>query len=113
MDHDPEVSVVVTGAVPAGAVTRARAAIGKVGRHAPGRVLHAKVVLSRSADPAVVDGAHVDVALDVDGEVVRSHAARRDFDDAIHLAVDRLRRRIDDLGDRREPRRGPVRGRTS
>jgi len=62
-------------------------------------------VLHLDPDPAIERPAHVEADLDVDGTPVRAHAVADTPQNALDELVDRLHRRLDQLGARRHDRR--------
>jgi ribosome-associated translation inhibitor RaiA len=80
--------------------------IGGLGRYAHQPVLHARVRLSRHADPAVSRPVVAQANLDVNGRLVRAQVEG----DTAHEAVDRLearlRNRLERVAERREIKRG-------
>lgn len=57
-------------------------------------ILHAQVVLTMAADPAVERPAQVQATVDVNGELVRAHVAAHTLHEAVDLLVPRLRGRL-------------------
>jgi ribosome-associated translation inhibitor RaiA len=89
----------------------AREKVAHVARLAPGPVLLARVRLARAADPGVERPAMAQATLDVDGRLVRAHAAARRMHEAVDLLEARLRDRLEHLAShRRAARRAPGRG---
>ena len=94
----------VRGRVPHGAVLYARRKIGRIVARPGDPVLHARVKLTLRADRAVPRPAVVEVALDVNGRMVRAHRAAPEFREAIDLVEDRLADRLEHLAGRRRER---------
>jgi ribosome-associated translation inhibitor RaiA len=65
------------------------------------RVLHVRIRLERSADPARDRPSHALVSADLDGDVVRAHVAASTTDEAIDLLEARLRQRLERLASHR------------
>lgn len=84
-----DVDVTISGQLP-GAAEYVRKKIGGLGRFAHHRVLHARVRLTRHADPAVKRPVVAQANLDVDGRPVRAQA----LGDTAHEAIDRLETRL-------------------
>jgi ribosome-associated translation inhibitor RaiA len=75
----------------------AREAVRRTAKHAPHRVLHARVALELHRDPALDRPAVAKISLDVRGRPVRAHVAAGHLVQAIDLAADRLRESLEDL----------------
>jgi ribosome-associated translation inhibitor RaiA len=76
-----------------------------VARHAPRRVLHARMTLRLHPDPALERPAVAKASLDVGGRPVRAHVAAEHMHEAIDLLERRLRRSLEDLEELRRARR--------
>ena len=88
-----EVEVTTHGDVP-GAVEYAKKKIGSLGRFAHHPVPHARVRVTRHADPAVQKPVVAQGNLDVDGRLVRAQAQGDTAHEAIDLLAARLRSRL-------------------
>jgi hypothetical protein len=87
-------------------------AVGRVGavvRHIEDPVLFARLKLARAGDPARARPALAQVALDVNGELVRAHVAGH----TVREAADLLQRRLADKLDHRAQHREALRTRTA
>jgi ribosomal subunit interface protein len=91
--QDPQ--VVVRGDVSPEMVAYAREKLVAVAEHAPGPVLEAEVHLDHHADPARDRPHHVEVALSLNGRVVRAHRSAATMSEAIDNATKRLERVIE------------------
>lgn len=67
----------------------------------PARVVHARVLLDRAADPAVARSAVAEALLDLDGRPVCARASARRLHEAVDLLEARLRHRLEHLASRR------------
>jgi hypothetical protein len=76
-------------------VQRARESITRALAHAPRPVLYAKVTLSVLHDPAVPRPNLASVRIDLNGAPVNAHAAAASMPEAISLAANRLRMRVE------------------
>lgn len=94
------------GAVPKGAVDLAVHRVGSLLRAAPEPVLFARVRLTMSADPAVRRPAIAQVNVDLNGRLLRAHAAGETMRAAVEHACDRLRIRIERVARNWEAVRG-------
>jgi ribosome-associated translation inhibitor RaiA len=88
------VDVTVRGDVPVDVVEYAETKISRVLEHTGDRVLRATATLSLSGDPAVPRPGRAEATLDVNGTLVRAHAAAGDLVGAIDLLEDRLRENL-------------------
>lgn len=106
----PEVTVEASGGIQARWADYARAKVlAVIGRHAPEPVLHARVRLALAADRAVARPAIAQANLDVNGRLVRAHAAAETPRAAADLLHDRLRAQLTRISRRREARRRTIR----
>lgn len=101
----PDVEVTTRGRLP-GAAAYARDKIGGVARLTRRPVLHARVRLSRHADPAVHRPVVAQANLDVDGRIVRAQVEAATAHEAIDLLEARLKRRLERSAEHWEARRG-------
>lgn len=104
-----DVDVTTHGGLP-GAADYARSKIGELARYTSRPVLHARVKLTRRRDPAVQRPLVAQANLDVDGVAVRVQVQAETPREAIDLLVARLRRRLERVADRWEPRRDHAHG---
>ncbi|HLU55932.1 MAG TPA: sigma 54 modulation/S30EA ribosomal C-terminal domain-containing protein [Pseudonocardia sp.] len=88
------IEVQLTGRHGQGIAEYARDRIGSVLRFARGPVLHARVRITRHADPAVELPVTAQANLDVNGRLVRAQVRGRTDREAVDLLKDRLRRRL-------------------
>jgi hypothetical protein len=103
----PDVMVAVRGDVPDSAVAYACAKVlAVIDRHAPEPVLFARVRLAVSADPAVARPAMVQASLDVNGRMVRAHAAATTLRAATDRLHDTLLESLSKIGRNWQARRG-------
>ena len=91
---EPTVEVTVRGPIPLRVQDYATKKIGHVLTYTSSPVLHAKVVLMMTADPAREHPALAEATLDVNGSLVRAHVAAVHMWEAIDLLEARLRRRL-------------------
>jgi ribosome-associated translation inhibitor RaiA len=101
-----DMRTVVRGDIPATAVSEAEKKIRAVTRYASEPVLHARIRLTRSGDPARELPVIIQVNLDVNGRLVRAQVAARSAHEAIDLVHDRVRRRLEGLARDWQARRG-------
>jgi hypothetical protein len=101
------VAVVVRGRVDDDDVDYAISRVEAVLRHLDDPVLFARLKLDRAADPARAKPALAQVALDVNGELLRAHVAAH----TMREAADLLQRRLSDKLDQRAQRRDDLRSR--
>jgi ribosome-associated translation inhibitor RaiA len=106
-----DVEVVNSARVPAGLADYAREKITKLGRYTARPILHMRVTLTSSPDPAVERPARAQASLDVNGWLLRGHAEAATPREAIDLLHAQLRRRLSQAeldwrgtGPRRRPR---------
>ena len=85
------------GDVPPGAADTAVAKLRAACGGAPRPILFARLTLTMAADPAVERPALAGAAVDVNGRVVRAHAASPTMNEAVDLLADRVRRGIRQL----------------
>jgi ribosome-associated translation inhibitor RaiA len=100
-------TVVCRGDVPGASESYAISRLRRLVEHLDDPVLFAQVKLTMEPDPARERPAIVEVALDVDGELVRAHIAGREMREAIDLVQRRLRDKLE----HRAQRRGALRKR--
>ena len=100
-----ELSVLTRGDVSEDAVTRAVDRIGTVIDAVGAPVLFGRIKLARAADPARDRPALAQVALDVNGAMVRAHVAAHTLDEAADLVQQRLRHRLEHRAEHREATR--------
>ncbi len=101
-----DVEVVSHGQVPADLIDYARDKMLGLVRYTGKPVLHLRIKLATSHDPAVSRPAEAQVDLDVNGRLLRAHAAAPTLREAIDLTQDRLRRRLSRTALHWEARRG-------
>lgn len=101
-------TVVCRGDVPGAAESYAITRLRRLVAHVDEPVLFARVKLTMEPDPARDRPAIAEVALDVDGELVRAHIAGREMREAIDLVQRRLRDKLE----HRAQRRGALRKRS-
>lgn len=90
-----EMSLVTRGDVPEGARAYAQQQIGGLIEHIEEPVLLVRVKLSQAADPARDRPAIAQVAIDIDGELVRAQLAGHTMNEAIDLLKARLRGKLE------------------
>ena len=100
-----KVEVTLRGHVPDRMRGYAVEKIGQVAAHTRAPVRSVHVVLDLVADPARERPALAEAVLDVDGTPLRAHADADQPGQAIDLLADRLRGRLEELGDRLRTRR--------
>jgi ribosome-associated translation inhibitor RaiA len=110
MLDNAEVVVHTGGRVPEDARVYAHDKIAHVLKFASGRVLFAKVDLVAHADPARERSAFAKAELDVNGRMVRAHAAATTMFEAVDLLEGRLRERIERLAHAQEAKHFRHRG---
>lgn len=101
-----QVVVEACGRVPADLAEYARSRIAALARHVHEPILHARVKLTESGDPAVTRPAIAQANLDLNGRLVRAHVAAHTMREAIDLLHDRLVRRLARMAQDWEARRG-------
>jgi ribosome-associated translation inhibitor RaiA len=101
-----DIRVAATPHVPARVVDYARNKIGTLFHLAPAPVLSARVRISRYGDPAVHHRLVAQANLDVNGRPVRAQAEGDSAEEAIDRLQERLRTRLDRVGENWEHRRG-------
>ncbi|MEV4709422.1 sigma 54 modulation/S30EA ribosomal C-terminal domain-containing protein [Actinoplanes sp. NPDC049316] len=110
MDRQPattaDVEVVTRGHIPAGIVDYARAKVLHVCRQTREPILHVRIKLALSADPAVERPALAQANLDVDGRLLRGDVAAPTLREAVDLLHDRLAHRLTRMALHWEARRG-------
>jgi ribosome-associated translation inhibitor RaiA len=99
------IRVTVRGFVPAQQLAYARSKVESVLPLAPGTIRGAHVVVAVHRDPAHERPSSVEVDVDVNGELVRAHAAAPELNMAADLVEQRLRRRLVQLRDRMRTRK--------
>jgi ribosome-associated translation inhibitor RaiA len=104
-----DVEVVMRGdKLPARARRDALKMVRGLAQYAREPILHARVRLARLANPAVAFRVIAQVELDVNGRLLRAHAAARSSAEAIGLLRDRMRQRLVRSARHWEARRGAV-----
>ncbi len=78
----------------------------KLARFAGEPILHARVRVSRTDDPAVTRGVTAQASLDFNGRLLRAQVAASDGHEAVDLLERRLRERLDRAGRHWQARRG-------
>ncbi len=96
-----DVQVSSRGAITEAQRTQARDKISRLARLCREPVRVAQVRLVVESGPGRDRPAEIEAVLDIDGTVARAHVAAATIPEAIDLVVDRLRRRIERLEDRR------------
>jgi ribosome-associated translation inhibitor RaiA len=104
----PDVDVVAGGDIPAGARAEARTKIAALGRYTEEPILHCRVRLSRSHDPAVARPVIAQGNLDVNGRMLRAQVAADNAHEAVALLETRLRRQLARMARHWEARRGAM-----
>jgi ribosome-associated translation inhibitor RaiA len=104
----PDVDVVADGDIPAGAQAEAKAKISALGRYTDEPILHCRVRLSRSHDPAVARPVIAQGNLDVNGRLLRVQVAADNAHEAVALLETRLRRKLVRMARHWEARRGAM-----
>lgn len=94
------VTVVADESVGERAKGRALETVLQAARFAPRPVLHGRVTLFLLHDPSLERPAVAKATLDVSGRPVRAHVAAAEMIEAIDLLEERLRRNLEELGDR-------------
>jgi ribosomal subunit interface protein len=105
--------IAVRGDVPEQMVAYARTKLESVVAGTPVPVLGCEAHLDHHADPARRPSYHVDMAIDVNGDVVRARQSAETLSEAIDLAAARLDRRLAKQRDRRRSLRFRHRDETS
>jgi ribosome-associated translation inhibitor RaiA len=104
----PDVDVEASADIPAGALAEAKAKIAALGRYTEEPILHCRVRLSRSHDPAVARPVIAQGNLDVNGRVLRVQVAADNAHEAVALLETRLRRKLAGMARHWEARRGAM-----
>lgn len=89
-------------------VHRAQEVIERVLSHASEPVLYSRVTLATLADPALPRPALASIRVDFNGRPINAHAAAPTVPEAVALAGDRLRIRLDRASRDWQARRGQV-----
>lgn len=105
IDTTSDVTVSAPGELP-GAAAYARRKIGDLARRTDEPVLHARVRLTRSRNPAVSRAVVAQANLDVNGRAVRAQVEGQTAEEAIDLLAARLRRRLERVAEHWQARRG-------
>jgi ribosome-associated translation inhibitor RaiA len=105
-----DVEVVATGDIPASAQQRAGTKLGEIGRYTREPVLHARVRLSQSGDPAMARPVIAQANVDVNGRLLRAQVTAPTAHEAVGLLAERLRRRLAGMARHWEARRGRAPG---
>lgn len=103
-----DIRFTTSGTVTQQHVQRARTVVERVLAHASEPVLHSRVTLATLADPALPRPALASIRVDLNGRPINAHAAAPTVPEAISLAGDRLRIRLDRASRDWEARRGSV-----
>lgn len=90
-------------------VERARDVVERILAHVSEPVLYSRVTLATLADPALPRPALASIRVDFNGRPINAHAAAPTVPEAISLAGDRLRVRLDRASRDWEARRGSIR----
>jgi Sigma 54 modulation/S30EA ribosomal protein C terminus len=101
-----QVQIETQGAVPEGMPELAIAKVDSLLRLAAEPVLHARVMLTMAADPAVALPAVARVNVDLDGRLVRAQAAGQTMRESVEHMASRLRARLERSTRNWEARRG-------
>jgi hypothetical protein len=101
-----EVETIVRGVLPPGVRAEAVRMVRALAGYAHEPVLHAKVRLTRTGDPARLRRVVVELTLDVSGRLVIAQAVGNTTQDALRLVRDRMRQRLDRTARHWEARRG-------
>lgn len=104
----PEVVVVASSDIPDSALARARRKVEALVQYANEPVLHARVRLTRSHDPAIERAVIAQGNVDLNGRLVRAQVAAPTAHEAVELLAKRLRRRLDRMARHWEARRGSM-----
>lgn len=99
------VHVTAHGQVPERDRRAAEEKLAKLAPLAPRRVLFARAILVKEADPALERPAIAKATMDVSGRIVRAHVAAPEMSEAIDLLVERLRGQLTELTERETARR--------
>jgi ribosome-associated translation inhibitor RaiA len=102
---DFDIEITARGEVGSGDRRYAEEKLGRVGKFAPRPIIRARATLTTETNPAVDRPALAEASLDVSGRVIRAHVAAARMREAVDLLEERLRRRLEDLGDHYERRR--------
>lgn len=100
----PAIDVVVRGEVPNAAVAYAREKVARMASLLDEPLLHARLKLTRLADPAVKRPVLAQANLDVNGELVRAHVRGHEPWEAADLLERRLRDRLEHRSQHRQDR---------
>jgi ribosome-associated translation inhibitor RaiA len=92
--HDVPIQYTARGTVPRGAAAYALRRIEHLLAKAPGRALHARVVLTHEPNPALEHPARAEVSIDLNGTPVRARVDANELQEAADLVVDRLQRQL-------------------
>ena len=104
----PDVDVEAGADIPAGALAEAKAKMAALGGYTEEPILHCRVRLSRSHDPAVARPVSAQGNLDVNGRVLRVQVAADNAHEAVALLETRLRRKLAGMARHWEARRGAM-----
>ncbi|HEX6198490.1 MAG TPA: sigma 54 modulation/S30EA ribosomal C-terminal domain-containing protein [Jiangellaceae bacterium] len=104
----PEVEVVTSDDIPNSASVEAKRKVAALARYTGEPVLHARVRLIRSNDPAVERPVLAQGNLDLNGRIVRAQVAAGNAHEAVDLLEKRLRRRLERMARHWEARRGAM-----
>ena len=100
-----EVHVLTRGDVPGGAIEYAAGKVAAVSHRIDEPILFARVKLTQAADPARTRPAMAQVAIDVNGDLVRAGVASHTMREAVDLLEGRLRDKLEHRAQRREAER--------
>lgn len=105
-----DVEIIVRGDIPDSARAQARKMITHLARYLDldEPILHARVRLTRTADPAVHRAVTAQASLDVNGRLIRAQIAAPTAHEGVDLLGDVLRHRMSNLARHWEARRGGI-----
>ena len=89
-----DVEIVVRGELPSELTGYARRKVTGLAEHLGDRVLHARIRLTRTRDPAVARPVRVQANLDVSGQLVYAHVSASTGHEAVDMLVERLRQQL-------------------
>ncbi|HEX6869537.1 MAG TPA: sigma 54 modulation/S30EA ribosomal C-terminal domain-containing protein [Micromonosporaceae bacterium] len=101
-----DIEVIIRGPVPATAREQAHAKMAALSRYSPEPILHARVRLTRSADPAQNRPVLAEANLNVNGRPIRAQVSAASAHEGIDLLQDLLRRRLAKVARHWQARRG-------
>jgi ribosomal subunit interface protein len=100
-----DIEITARGDIGSGDRRYAEDKLARVGKFAPRPILHARATLTGETNPAIERRAVAEASLDVSGRIVRAQVAATQMREAVDLLEQRLRRRLEELGDHYESRR--------